>query len=418
MNSFAGKEPIRILRIISRLNIGGPAIQALTLSRVFSGGPYRTMLVSGRVSPHEGDMAYLASSEGVAPFILSALAKDISIIKDVVSFVQMREAIRRSNPHIIHTHTAKAGTIGRLAGMSLNLMRGPGEKIKLVHTFHGHVFHDYFTPFKTRFFIEIERLLARFTDRIVVISPSQKEDICNTYRIAVPSKVCVVPLGFDLSPYSVQPALTKTDHPGLCLVGVIGRLTHIKNHRLLLEVARDLKDRGMGHHFKFLIVGDGELGEELKRYAFKLEVNKSVVFSGWRKDMVSLYQSLDVVVLTSLNEGTPVALIEAMAAGKPVIATDVGGVRDLLGKIDASANDGYKLARRGILIPSGNRKSLAGALLFVLENRDSLNLMTERARSFALRRHALERLVKELDRLYQELMQNGALRRNQSIGEE
>jgi glycosyltransferase involved in cell wall biosynthesis len=405
MNSSVGKTPTRILRIIARLNIGGPAIQAVTLSQAFSKGKYRTLLVCGRVSSSEGDMSYLADSKGVEPLILSALTKKISIAHDAISLAQVRETIRKFSPHIIHTHTSKAGTIGRLGGMSFNFMRGPRQRIKLVHTFHGHVFHDYFSPLQTRFFIEIERLLARFTDRIVVISPSQKEDICNTYRIAAPAKVRVVPLGFDLSRYLDQAAFNKTDPQGPCHVGIVGRLTHVKNHRLLLEAARDLKDQGKDHHFRFLIIGDGELGEELKRYALKLEVDRSVVFLGWRKDMPSLYRNLDVVVLTSLNEGTPVTLIEAMAAGKPVIATDVGGVKDLLGTIDASANDGYNLARRGILIPSGKGKSLAGALLFVLENRASLNLMTERARSFALRQYDAERLVKDLDGLYRELTQ-------------
>jgi glycosyltransferase involved in cell wall biosynthesis len=406
MNSSPGKKTTRILRIISRLNIGGPAIQALALSRIFSDGPYRTLLVAGRVSPYEGDMAYLADSNGVEPLVLSELAKDISIAHDVLSLVQVRKTIRQFSPHIIHTHTSKAGTIGRLGGMSFNFIRGPRQRIKLVHTFHGHVFHDYFSPFKTRFFIEIERFLARYTDRIVVISPSQKEDICSTYRIASPSRVRVVPLGFDLSPYLVRPARNKTGHQAPCRVGIVGRLTHVKNHRLLLETARDLKNQGKDHHFRFLIIGDGELADELKRYASKLEVENSVVFLGWRKDMPSLYQSLDVVVLTSLNEGTPVAVIEAMAAGKPVIATDVGGVKDLFGPIDTGTDDGYHLARRGILVPSGKREALAEALLFVLNNRASLNRMTEGARAFALHQYAVERLVKDLDSLYRELMQD------------
>jgi glycosyltransferase involved in cell wall biosynthesis len=189
-------------------------------------------------------------------------------------------------------------------------------------------------------------------------------------------------------------------------VGSIGRLTHVKNHRLLLEAAKDLKDQGKSHYFKFLIIGDGELAQELKRYASELQVENLVVFSGWRKDMPSLYKSLDVVALTSLNEGTPVTLIEAMAAGTPVIATDVGGVKDLLGPIDTRTPGGYNLARRGILVPSGDREALAGALLFALERRASLNPVTEGARDFVLREYALERLVRDLDILYRELVQS------------
>jgi glycosyltransferase involved in cell wall biosynthesis len=406
MTPFNGKEPTRILRIIARLNIGGPAIQAVTLSRMFSNGHYQTLLVAGRVGPHEGDMAYLAHANGVDVLGLPALAQDISLPHDLVSLREVREAIRRFRPHIIHTHTSKAGTIGRLGGMSFNFVRKRRHRIKLVHTFHGHVFHDYFSPFKTRFFIEIERFLARFTDRIVVISPSQKQDICDTYRIAPPSTVRVVPLGFDLSPYLVPSRSVAHDHRAPCLVGSIGRLTHVKNHRLLLEAAKDLKDQGKSHYFKILIIGDGELAQELKRYASELQVENLVVFSGWRKDMPSLYKSLDVVALTSLNEGTPVTLIEAMAAGKPVIATDVGGVKDLLGPIDTRTSGGYNLARRGMLVPSGDREALAGALLFALERRASLNPVTEGARDFVLREYALERLVRDLDMLYRELVQS------------
>jgi glycosyltransferase involved in cell wall biosynthesis len=399
------KEPTRILRIIARLNIGGPAIQAVTLSHEFSEGPYRTLLVCGQVSSHEGDMSYLAESKGVKPVVFPSLGREISVVEDARCLTKMRNVIRRFRPHIIHTHTAKAGTVGRLGGLSVNLARENRQRIRLVHTFHGHVFHDYFGSLKTRLFIEIERFLARFTDRIVVISPLQKRDICETYRIAGPDKVCVVPLGFDLSPYMSQAFREKGDSSGSCLVGIVGRLTHVKNHRLLLEAARDLKDHGNGEAFKFLVVGDGELRAELVRYAAELGVEKTVTFTGWKKDMPSIYGMLDAVALTSLNEGTPVTLIEAMAAGKPVIATDVGGVRDLLGAVDTHNHGGYKLAQHGILIPSGKREALTKALLFASENRGLLSRMTEQARSFVLREFCLERMTKDLDALYRELMQ-------------
>jgi glycosyltransferase involved in cell wall biosynthesis len=189
-------------------------------------------------------------------------------------------------------------------------------------------------------------------------------------------------------------------------VGIIGRLTHVKNHRLLLEAARDLKDRSKHQEFRFLLVGDGELKEELVRHAAELGLDKTVMFTGWKKEMPSLYVMLDAVALTSLNEGTPVTLIEAMAAGKPVIATDVGGVRDLLGAVDTRSCNGYKLARHGILIPSGQRDALAKALLFASENRALLNRMAQQASSFALREFGLERLTRDLDALYRELMQD------------
>lgn len=399
-----GKEPIRILRIIARLNIGGPAIQAVTLSRAFSEGPYRTLLVCGQVSGHEGDMSYLAESKGVKPLFLPSLGREISAVEDGRSLLSLRDVIRRFRPHIIHTHTAKAGTVGRLAGLSFNLARESRRRIRLVHTFHGHVFHDYFGSLKTRLFIEIERSLGRITDRIVVISPLQKKDICETYRVADPDKVRVVPLGFDLSAYAMLPSPEKSDSREAFVVGIVGRLTHVKNHRLLLEAARGVKDRAEGPAFRFLVVGDGELKEDLVRYAAELGVDHIVTFAGWKRDMPSMYAGVDAVALTSLNEGTPVTLIEAMAAGRPVIATDVGGVRDLLGEVDTHAHGGYKLARRGILVPSGNRAALTEALRFASQNRAFVNLTALEARSFVFREYGLERLTRDLDALYRELM--------------
>ena len=398
------QERIRILRIIARLNIGGPAIQAITLSHAFSEGPYRSLLLCGQVSPDEGDMSYLAESKGVKPVVLPSLGREISAAGDARSFMKVRDVVREFRPHIIHTHTAKAGTVGRLAGLSLNLARESRTRIRLVHTFHGHVFHDYFGALKTRLFIEIERFLARFTDRIVVISPLQRKDICETYRIAGSENVRVIPLGFDLSPYRRQPLLEERDSQGPFLVGIVGRLTHVKNHRLLLEAARDLRDQAEGRSFRFLVVGDGELKGELVRRAAELGVGESVQFTGWKKEMPSIYGMLDAVALTSLNEGTPVTLIEAMAAGRPVIATDVGGVRDLLGAVDTRSPEGYKLARRGILIPSGHREALTKAFLFASENRDLLSRMAREARSFVLREFGLERLTGDLDGLYRELL--------------
>jgi glycosyltransferase involved in cell wall biosynthesis len=396
------RGPIRILRFIARLNIGGPAIHAVTLSHVFSRGPYRSLLLCGQVGSQEGDMSYLAKLRGVEPLVLPNLGREISFVDDVKSLRHVRQVIRQFNPHIIHTHTAKAGTVGRVGGVSLNLAGESRRRVRLVHTFHGHVFHDYFGPIKTRLFIEIERFLARFTDRIVAISPLQKRDICETYRIANPAKVRVIPLGFDFSPYRLQPfEADGSDSRGPFRVGIVGRLIRVKNHRLLLEAAEDLK----GEDFEFLIVGDGEMREDLERYAAELGVRNNVVFTGWKQDMLSMYGMMDAVALTSLNEGTPVTLMEAMAAGKPVIATDVGGVRDLLGTVDTQSHEGYNLARHGILIPSESREALSKALLFASKNRNLMRRMAAQARSFVFREYSLERLARDLDALYRELMQ-------------
>jgi glycosyltransferase involved in cell wall biosynthesis len=406
------EKPIRILRIIARLNIGGPAIQAISLSEQLPKDLYKTLLVCGKVGPHEGDMSYLAREKRVRPYNLPGLGREIALLDDLNAFKALRKIIRHFRPHIIHTHTAKSGTLGRLAGISLNLSRGSRDRIRLIHTFHGHTFHSYFGFFKTFLFIQIERFLGRFTDRIVVISPRQQDDICREFKIACKEKIRIIPLGFDLSNFtysgnhrkSIRKIYLPCNSEETLMVGIVGRLTHVKNHRMLLEAVRCLKDQGKSKFFRFIIIGDGELREELMKCSEEFGVQESVIFTGWQKEMPSLYGAMDIVALTSLNEGTPVTLIEAMASQKPVVATDVGGVRDLLGVIEKRSTDGYKLARNGILVPSEKGEILAKALLFLFENRKMSKEMAKNAKEFILKQHTMERLVKDIESLYNELV--------------
>ena len=194
-------KPIRILRLIARLNIGGPAIQAITLSSELAGDQYQTLLVCGSLSPGEGDMTYLAIEKGVRRFIVKELGRNISLLDDLKSLFIIRKIIKRFKPDILHTHTAKAGTLGRLAVLSLRVPIFSSKTIRVFHTFHGHTFHSYFNRLKTFIFILVERFLARFTDRIIVVSEQQKEEICGTFKIAHEKKVQVIRLGLDLSAY-------------------------------------------------------------------------------------------------------------------------------------------------------------------------------------------------------------------------
>jgi glycosyltransferase involved in cell wall biosynthesis len=353
-------------------------------------------------------MSYLAASEGIKPEVVPSLGREISMWDDLKSLRDLRRVIREYKPDIVHTHTAKAGTLGRLAAIGLRSQSG--SRIRLVHTFHGHVFNGYFSPAKAALFIRIERFLAKFTDRIVVISPLQFEDISRKYKIAPGKKVKIVPLGFDLSPFrDVSPL---DEEPGgdnflgePLAVGIIGRLTGIKNHRMLLDAAGIIKEAGHGSSFKFLVVGDGEMREELERYARKLEVSDLVVFAGWHKEMPKIVGTLDAVVLTSKNEGTPVTLIEAMAAGIPVVATAVGGVPDLLGNIQEKM-DRYHAAERGILVDPGSPAALADALLFLLKNKSTSARIARHAQEYVLSRYSLDRLIGDMKGLYREVMQD------------
>lgn len=407
----ANGEPTRILRVIARLNIGGPAIQAVRLSSRLSGHGYQTLLVCGMVSPGEGDMSYLASSEGVSPTILAGFGREISVMDDLRSLRHLRRIIRDFRPHIIHTHTAKAGTLGRLAGLLTKM--DTRCRPRFIHTFHGHVFEGYFGPSKALAFLQIERFLARFTDRIVVISPLQYKDICGKYRIAPPEKVRIVPLGFELDRFadakrrdrSARKELFGWDSEDLFVVGIVGRLTRIKNHRMFLDAVRILKDQEAGARFRFIVVGDGELREELERYSRELGVEKIVLFAGWHQDMVRVYGALDAVVLTSMNEGTPVSLIEAMAAGIPVISTAVGGVPDVLGAVMRVSV--FNASRRGLLVHPGEPGELAEAISFLLKNPGASGRMAGRARAYVLKEYTMEKLIENIGSLYMEVIGEG-----------
>jgi glycosyltransferase involved in cell wall biosynthesis len=402
-------RPIRILRVIARLNIGGPAIQAITLSSELSRDQYQTLLVCGSLSPGEGDMTYLALDKGVHRFIIKELGRNISLLDDLKSLFIIRKIIKRFKPDILHTHTAKAGTLGRLAALSLRAPILRSKKIRVFHTFHGHTFHSYFNRLKTFIFILVERLLARFSDRIIVVSEQQKKDVCDIFKIAPEKKVQVIRLGFDLSAYEKIAPNRKASSPaiGSCKnsepfrVGIVGRLTAVKNHIMLFEAINYLRMWTKIDSFQFIIVGDGELKTELVAEANKLNLSETIIFSGWRKNMPAVYAQLDAVVLTSKNEGTPVAIIEAMAASRPVVATAVGGVPDLIGSVIEEKPEGFQLAQRGLIVPSENANALAGALLFLLENRKEMEPMIRHAKKFVFADYCLQSLLNNIRRLYE-----------------
>jgi glycosyltransferase involved in cell wall biosynthesis len=402
-------RPIRILRLIARLNIGGPAIQAITLSSELPRDKYQTLLVCGRLSPGEGDMTYLALDKGVHRFNIKELSRNISILDDLKSLFIIRKIIKRFKPDILHTHTAKAGTLGRLAALSLRASILTSKKIRVFHTFHGHTFHSYFNELKTYIFIRVERYLARFTDRIIVVSQQQKNDICDTFKIADEKKVQIIRLGFDLSAYGKILPNRRTHSPDSKTyihsepfrVGMVGRLAAVKNHFLLFKAINFLRAWGKIDRFRFIIVGDGELKSELVAEANKLNLSEAISFYGWRKNMAAVYTQLDAVVLTSKNEGTPVAIIEAMAASRPVVATAVGGVPDLIGSVMDKQRNGFQIGERGLMLPSENAEALAEAILFVMEKQNVLKPTIRRAKAFALANYSQQRLLNDIKTLYE-----------------
>src|SRR3989441_7212787 len=364
---------MKILRIIARLNVGGPARHVVWLSQGLKSAGYETLLVAGVVPSGEDDMSYIAAAAGVTPYVLPQMSREVSP-KDALTIWKLFRLMLREQPAIVHTHTAKAGTVGRVAGLlyrwlTLSVWFGRPRQCRFVHTYHGHVFHSYYGPLKTRLFLVIEKILARVvTDRIVVVSHQQRREINENFRVGTPEQFAVIPLGIDMSVY----ADWEKRRPGAraewganesdVLIGIVGRLTEIKNHKLFLEAAAQLQKLTTSR-VRFMIVGDGNLRPELEAQAKSLGLHDSVSFLGTRKDPEDFYPALDIMALTSLNEGTPLTMIEAMANARPVIATAVGGVVDLLGpRSQGKEEDGYTICSRGVLVRSGDEGGFASGL--------------------------------------------------------
>lgn len=396
-------KKIKVLRIIARLNIGGPAIHVILLSHGLNRDRFKSLLVSGSMSPDEGDMSYLLEGKDIAVISIPELSRELNLLKDAVALWKLYKVIKKEKPHIIHTHTAKAGALGRLAGFIHNLsILNQKNKVKLVHTFHGHVLSGYFGRLKNSLFLWIEKILALFSSRIITLSESNKNDLI-ALRICKEDKIDVIHLGFELGKFlEVRPKENKA-----LKIGIIGRLVPVKNHKLFIDVASIVLKSFPRDNLSFEIVGDGELLGELKKQALGLKISDNINFHGWRKDLDNVYSNLDIVALTSVNEGTPVSLIEAMASGRAVVATDVGGVRDLLGdKFNTGiAEDGnFEILERGVIVKSHDKDSFAKALILLLQNAQLRKDLGKQARYFAEKEFAIGKLVSNIENLYSKLI--------------
>lgn len=381
-------EPIRVARIIARINVGGPAIHVCSLTARLP-PPFETKLFVGSVGPGEREMTEAIEREGINPIRISGLGRAVSPTNDAGAFVRLVQALRRFRPHIVHTHTAKAGTLGRLAAQ---VVPAPA-----VHTFHGHVFDGYFSPVRTRAVLAAERALALLTRAIIVISPRQREDIVERYRVARADKVHLIPLGFDLTPFDDLDRHRGELHRklglpgGTPLVASIGRLTAIKDHPLLFQAFAAVK--APAH---LLVIGGGEEEVALRAAAGAMRCANRIHFLGFRSDLPRLLADVSAVVLTSRNEGTPVALIEAMAAGCTPIGVDVGGVADVL-------SGGI-----GKLVRERDPTAIAQAIDAALNERAGLSAdVLTNWRQSARRRYGVERLVHDHIALYRGVL-NGA----------
>lgn len=386
--------PIKIVRIITRLNVGGPAQHATLLASGVNEGIFKSKLVTGITNSHEGDMSFLAQAKGIDCTQIPSLSNGSGLLGDLKAFWQIYQFLKNENPDLVHLHLLKArffgGLAAKLAGVPL-----------VIETFHGHLFSEYYGKLKTAAILAAERFLGwLIMDRVIAISEGQKEELMR-YRICRPEKITIVPLGLDLSPF-VRCLNFKGDlrkelglSESTVLVGTVGRLVPIKGVDFLLNAVQKLAG-STGVDFCLLIIGDGVMRKDLESQVFALGIENRVRFLGWRFDLEKIYADLDVVVLSSLNEGTPVSLIEAMAAGKAVVATKVGGVPDVV-------EDGVT----GLLVPSKDPQGLADAIRGLLQDTDLRKCLGQKARTAVYPKYGVSRLVQDMKGFYLSIFSEG-----------
>jgi glycosyltransferase involved in cell wall biosynthesis len=386
------EQPIKVLRVIARLNMGGPALHVAYLTAGLRERGYDTTLVAGSLARGEDSMDFVAEQLGIRVEHVGELRRDISVVHDLRAVLSLALLIRHERPTILHTHTAKAGAVGRMAA----LLAGGARPPIVVHTFHGHVLRGYFGPVRSFGFRLLERWLARMTTALVAVSPEVRDDLV-ALRVAPSGRFTIVRLGIQLEErVADQDGRDETRRvlgigPESFTVGWIGRMTAVKRTSDVLLAFKRLRERGVDACL--CMVGDGPDREPLERRAHELGIMRNTLFLGYQEDVAPFYAAFDAMILPSGNEGTPVSAIEALAAGRPVVATRVGGVPDVV-------RDGED----GFLVDAGDVDTLAERLAQLAGDPALRRTMGEAGRSRVLGRYSVERLIDDVDRLYRSLL--------------
>jgi glycosyltransferase involved in cell wall biosynthesis len=397
--SDAAPERVRILRVIARLNMGGPALHVAYLTHGLKQRGYDTTLVAGSLARGEDSMAFVADARDVPVIKIDELGREISPLRDLVATFRLARLIRRERPQILHTHTAKAGTVGRVAALLAGSRRPP----IVVHTFHGHVLRGYFGPLRSLFFRLLERWLASRTTALIAVSPQVRDDLVSL-GIAPRERFAVIRLGIELDE-RIAPGQNGRAESRRYLgipddrfaVGWIGRMTAVKRTDDVLAAFKSLRESGVDA--TLCMVGDGPDRAVLEQRAHDLGIVRDTLFLGYQQDVAPFYAAFDALVLPSSNEGTPVSVIEALGAGRPVVATRVGGVPDVV----SDGEDGF-------LVELGATEELAARLGQLARDPVLRERMGKAGRERALPRYAVERLVDDVDRLYRSLLSAASVR--------
>ncbi|MBL7923115.1 MAG: glycosyltransferase [Bacteroidia bacterium] len=391
----------KVLHIVNRLNLGGITYNAASIAAGLR-PEYDTMIVAGMKDDSEESSEFMVRELGLEPVFIPDMYREINLKADYKAYRQLLRLIRAFKPDIVHTHAAKAGLLGRLAA------RRAGVPV-ILHTFHGHVFHSYFGKAKTRFFLETERFLARLSTGIIAISETQKKELCETYKVCDCSKIHVVELGYDLEPFLLDMESKRKQFrerfsigDDTLAVGIIGRIVPIKNLRFFIDAWIPLHEK-FGQKIKAFLVGDGEQRFEIQEYCIskglkistpeKTDPEASVVFTSWIYPVDRVMAGIDLVALCSLNEGTPASLIEAQAAGKPIVSTEVGGISNIV-----------LPGKTALLCPSGDTAKFREALEKLINDAALRQNMQAEGPGFAVSRFHYKRLTSDIRGLYARLL--------------
>lgn len=386
-------EKIRVLRIINRFNIGGPTYNATFLTKFLS-DDFETLLVGGLPEEGEADSLHILEEYGIKPLLIEELKREPSFQSDQKAYKKIKQIIQEFDPHIVHTHASKAGALGRRAAIKMKVP-------VIVHTFHGHVFHSYFGKVKTTLFKTIERRLAKRSTGIIAISELQKKELTKDHKICKDDKVTVIQLGFDLFKFHKDLETNRQEvrkEYGIdsteVAIAIVGRLAPIKNHSMFLDAVKIVSDRTT-KKVRVFIVGDGSERQSIEQKIKALDLGEKVniEMTSWIKDIGRFNSGMDLICLTSNNEGTPVSLIEAQAANIPVISTDVGGVRDVV--LDGET---------GYVVPKNDPESFALKMLDLIENEKKRQIMSQNGWTFVEKKFSYTTLVQNIESYYRSLL--------------